>query len=257
MLERLDNESSLAGIWAIAVEHFREFGLFHVSYVFFGGPDGRLEDILMLSTTPQEWVDAYSDNMGQPNSQLYNAFYDHCCNTYDGTKTGLAYIDEYKHYTNEERNLIKAIAQTGFTAGASFVMRKKSSDSSFGGWNLGGSFSKQEFDDLLAAEHESLRIVCMYFHERLQNFRSEDVAAMRSYDRGILSARQAQCLQLLAEGKRSKQIAHIMGVSLVTVEHHLRLARDKLGALTREQALAKAIALGLVSPARKHMVKTR
>jgi len=39
-----------------------------------------------------------------------------------------------------------------------------------------------------------------------------------------------------------------MGISVSTVELHLRKARRKLGAATREQALVKALSLGLIRP---------
>ncbi|NVO27293.1 helix-turn-helix transcriptional regulator [Donghicola sp. C2-DW-16] len=45
------------------------------------------------------------------------------------------------------------------------------------------------------------------------------------------------CLDLLGCGLRTKAIAQELGISVVTVELHLRNARTKLGAATRDQAL--------------------
>jgi DNA-binding CsgD family transcriptional regulator len=45
---------------------------------------------------------------------------------------------------------------------------------------------------------------------------------------------------------RYDRIAERLGISRPTVELHLANARRKLGARTREQALAKAVALGLL-----------
>jgi DNA-binding CsgD family transcriptional regulator len=39
-----------------------------------------------------------------------------------------------------------------------------------------------------------------------------------------------------------------MGIALPTVEMHLAKARRKLGVATREQALVKALILGLICP---------
>jgi len=62
-----------------------------------------------------------------------------------------------------------------------------------------------------------------------------------------LSAREREVLQWLFAGHRTTRIAERMGVEDVTVTKHLQSARRKLGARTREQALAIAIRDGLIS----------
>jgi DNA-binding CsgD family transcriptional regulator len=56
-----------------------------------------------------------------------------------------------------------------------------------------------------------------------------------------LSARQREALRLLAEGHQLARIAHEMGVAEAMARRHIAAARDRLGAKTREQALALAI----------------
>lgn len=63
-----------------------------------------------------------------------------------------------------------------------------------------------------------------------------------------LSRRERECLLWLAAGLRNDRIAERLGIRGATVELHLRNARRKLGARTREQAVARAVALGLVDP---------
>ena len=63
-----------------------------------------------------------------------------------------------------------------------------------------------------------------------------------------LSAREAECLQLLARGLRNDRIAERLGLHRATVEMHIARARRKLGAQTREQAIAKAVAAGAIHP---------
>lgn len=57
-------------------------------------------------------------------------------------------------------------------------------------------------------------------------------------DRHDLSTRQAQCLQLAAEGLSSRQIGRRLAVSSRTVDDHLRAACLRLGVRTRVQAVA-------------------
>ncbi len=63
-----------------------------------------------------------------------------------------------------------------------------------------------------------------------------------------LSARERECLLWLSRGLRNERIAERIGISPPTVELHLANARRKLAADTREQALARAIMLGIITP---------
>jgi len=63
-----------------------------------------------------------------------------------------------------------------------------------------------------------------------------------------LSPREKECLEWLSGGLRNDRIAERMGITRSTVELHLATARKKLGAVTREQALVKALSLGLIDP---------
>ena len=64
-----------------------------------------------------------------------------------------------------------------------------------------------------------------------------------------LTARELDCLSLLAQGYRTVQIADQLNIKPVTVEFHLANVRNKLEAKTREQALVTAIMQGLMEPA--------
>ncbi len=64
-----------------------------------------------------------------------------------------------------------------------------------------------------------------------------------------LTARELDCLSLLAQGFRTVQIADQLNIKPVTVEFHLANVRNKLEAKTREQALVTAIMQGLMEPA--------
>jgi len=56
-----------------------------------------------------------------------------------------------------------------------------------------------------------------------------------------LSIREIQCLELLAMGHRIDGVAATLGTAPKTVEKQIASARHKLGASTREQAVALAI----------------
>jgi DNA-binding CsgD family transcriptional regulator len=67
-------------------------------------------------------------------------------------------------------------------------------------------------------------------------------------DKPSLSQREIECLSLLAAGYRADRISEILAISRPTVDFHFKSATRKLKSTTREQALARAVALGLVVP---------
>ena len=58
--------------------------------------------------------------------------------------------------------------------------------------------------------------------------------------RKLLTRRQREVVEWVAYGKTVAEIAQILGVGSTTVEKHLRLAREALGAGTTAQAVLKA-----------------
>jgi DNA-binding CsgD family transcriptional regulator len=105
-----------------------------------------------------------------------------------------------------------------------------------GAINLGSSMGEHEFG-MVMKEHGAILVsIAHIFHN----------ASIRQVwrewsGRKPLTARERDCLRYLAEGKRQDAVAEALGVSRVTVELHVRNAREKLGALTVNEAIAKAI----------------
>jgi DNA-binding CsgD family transcriptional regulator len=81
----------------------------------------------------------------------------------------------------------------------------------------------------------------------------EDAAALASRlngnggSRGVLSPREHQVVELLAAGLTGEEVAARLGISPATVRVHIRNATGKLGASTRTQAVAIAVARGEVA----------
>jgi len=64
---------------------------------------------------------------------------------------------------------------------------------------------------------------------------------------GVLSPREHQVVELLAAGLTGDEVAERLGISPATVRVHIRNATGKLGASTRTQAVAIAVARGEVA----------
>jgi PAS domain S-box-containing protein len=65
--------------------------------------------------------------------------------------------------------------------------------------------------------------------------------------KGVLSPREHQVVELLASGNTGEEVAVRLGISPATVRVHVRNATGKLGANTRTQAVAIAVARGEVA----------
>lgn len=62
----------------------------------------------------------------------------------------------------------------------------------------------------------------------------------------ILSKREKQVLQYLYEGRKHKEIAGMLSISVKTSEAHAANLRIKLRAASTNQAIGTAMALGLI-----------
>lgn len=63
-----------------------------------------------------------------------------------------------------------------------------------------------------------------------------------------LSDRELECLLWSAEGKTAEEIAAILSISTPTVTFHLKNTIQKLNVSNRNQAIAKAALLGIITP---------
>jgi DNA-binding CsgD family transcriptional regulator len=57
-----------------------------------------------------------------------------------------------------------------------------------------------------------------------------------------------QCLQLVAHGKTDRQIGAAIGIAIATAHGYVESAKFKLGAATRAETIALAVAYGIVAP---------
>lgn len=109
-------------------------------------------------------------------------------------------------------------------------------------FSVSSNLPKRDWSRLRASSIHELQILSHYLHETTLS-----ASGLREVGRyRTLSRRETQCLQLLATGRISKQIAADLGISENAVKLYLRSARIKLNAATSYQAVAKASFLELI-----------
>jgi DNA-binding NarL/FixJ family response regulator len=69
---------------------------------------------------------------------------------------------------------------------------------------------------------------------------------MRAHQVTILSEREMEVLQLLAEGQSTPEIAGSMFISQKTVKNHLASIYEKIDARDRTHAVIRAVKMGII-----------
>ena len=90
----------------------------------------------------------------------------------------------------------------------------------------------------------ALQTEATLFHDRVMR----EGRSMKIMLQPTLSEREREILQWIAAGKSQFDVGVILSISTRTVEVHLRSAREKLGAMTTPQAVARAIGMRLIYP---------
>ena len=101
--------------------------------------------------------------------------------------------------------------------------------------------------DLLQAMHEVAR-GSVYLSPRVSGVLLQTLSGRGTAARDPLTGREREVLQLVAEGKTTKEIARLLGVSTKTAESHRTRIMEKLDIHETASLVRYAIRQGLVQP---------
>lgn len=227
---KLSGAASAENIWSASKDFFAQFGVDGLVYL-----DADDAHFTLYSTLPDSWHQHYVES----NYQNIDSFAEICCSGTGLVRTGEANLDLYPHLSKAQKTLVQEAGETGYKAGFSSCFRQLS-EKGFGGWNMMNSAGKTASNEVMKEHGAMLHMASFCAHQALASAPEPNSAT-------LLSAREIECLQWLSSGLRTQQIAHKMHLKPVTIDFHLRKARQKLGVNTREHALAKALVLGLIA----------
>ncbi|MEL6587503.1 MAG: autoinducer binding domain-containing protein, partial [Pseudomonadota bacterium] len=135
-------------VWRACVAALAKAGLpvaMHLS------SDAARKDIRVLSTHPE---------IHKSQAAADDPFLEWCCSSYDITKTGVAFLDDYPYLAEDEKAFIRAAEAHGFRSGLAVPMRLESSGR-FGGFNLGTGLDRAAFLDQIFPHFEAIRFFCL------------------------------------------------------------------------------------------------
>lgn len=223
-------------VWASACAFFESFGFDGVMYgVRSVQHNSKLRET-RVSRSLTAWREAYFRAGDDQRDPLF---------TYDpivppSFLTGVEFLPDYKYLQKEEIAVIHRAADFGLVSGLAMKMPNPS-PAIASGWNFVSGIRRKEMLKI-HRDSSSLLGICATLADREMQQKPPTGANLR------LTRREVECLSWLAAGLRTEQISDRMGIKPVTVDLHIRNARKRLGARTREQALAIALHQGLIQP---------
>ncbi|MEM8797450.1 MAG: LuxR C-terminal-related transcriptional regulator [Pseudomonadota bacterium] len=240
LTDQIHSAQTSDDIWNVLTSYLSSYGLDRITYLF-ARLDAPYDDPVAMTNLPAWWSDVFLDADNIAADPLFRF-----CGTFKARLTGIDYLDNYPPLNRSERDRIEAAADAGCRTGMASPVRLIG-NRRCGGWNFGSSLARCEFEKLYPRVKDQLQLVGFHAHERLQTLRVQQPCELDGFQhQSLLSRREQECLSFLAAGSRTSRIATLLGVSAATVEFHLKNVKRKLGASTREEALAKAITQGQI-----------
>ena len=138
------------------------------------------------------------------------------------------------------RQMLGEIADNGVNSGLAIPLHMLGNR--FGLLHLGSPLRGEEFARLDRETRPVATLIAQIFHDRMirDHWPAPEAVA--------LTTREREVLQWAAQGKTAWEIGEILRISERTVKKHIGSAMQRLGAVTRTQAVARAAAAGLIVP---------
>ncbi|WP_308914978.1 LuxR family transcriptional regulator [Jannaschia sp. LMIT008] len=233
LLHRITQCGSVAEVWDIQTDYMTDKGfdriLYAATHFKTSSGAGDIKDALILTNYPKEFTDVYVDGglfrdapvvrwaMRETGSISWRAI------------EGQARNGEL---TEAEMKVVAFNKRVGVGAGYAVSFPRSSLRSGFG-IGLGSTrLTQMEVDDLWAREGREIELVAHVCHLKI-------IALPHTDHIRVLTDRQREVLELVADGKTIQDVAILLERNPATVEKHLRLARDALDVETTAQAILK------------------
>lgn len=234
-LSELIEIRSVERVWALHTQAMAEYGFDRLLYGFTrfrtANSLGEPEDCLILSNHCSDYVRAFIDQ-----KLYFNAPMVAWANAHVGACSWRWVTDRASRgeLRDSEKEVLALNRLMGVTAGYTISFPATSSRAKGAiGLTAREGLSQADVDAIWDEHGRLLEIMNNVMHLKLVNL---PYAA-----RGrTLTKRQREVLQWVGDGKTTQDIATILGLTLATVEKHLRLARKALDVDTTAQAVLKA-----------------
>lgn len=226
---------SVDEVWSHLVAQMAALGFDRLLYAYTrvhsGNRLGEAGSALMLSNHSKAYLDRFIGEMLYRNAPMVQ---------WTNENEGLCnwrVIDQMMATGNlsaAERQVIEFNRSHGLLAGMSISFSALAVRAKGGiGLVARAGLTHDDVDAIWAEHGKSIEARCRIAHLRI-------ISLPHPQARTTLSPRQREALEWVADGKTTLDVSVLMGVSVATVEKHLRLAREALGVDNTAQAVARA-----------------
>ncbi len=192
---------------------------------------------IFISGYPKEWREQYTRN----NYMIVDPTVEYCARSvtplcWDGESLLKADNPEIRRFMSEAHDF-------GINSGVSFPLHTAQGDFAM------LSFSSERVHENAGPRLQRVmpvgQLFTAYLHEAVRRVFASDVLTLSQVD---LTSREKECLLWATEGKTAWETSQILSISERTVTFHLQNVQHKLGVNNRQQAVARAVALGIIEP---------
>lgn len=235
--ERLAGASGLADRWQQLTALMAGAGADQVNYAVLDtlNHDRANAPVMQLSTMDPGWIAHYLDarlDLADPHVRFVRQ---------RGLRPYRFHAGMADALDNpQEADVIRQAAEAGLRSQISVIAPDPLGGTEpIGGMSIGSSLAADTFAAATRDKELALISTAMLFHNL-------SIGEIRRSQAGAqpLTARERDCLTLLANGLRTSRIAERLAISDATVELHLRNARRKLKARNSAQAVARGLLFG-------------
>lgn len=227
LVAQIDGVASAQVALELAVERVRPLGIPYVAVVH---PHPRLRggtDIFTLSNFGAEFTQRYESGLYYQSPTMREAR--------TRQQPFLWVADDYRQRPSD-REFMAALAELGIDCGYTVPFHNRFGEMTMVAFGAGGG--RCGLETVIMPALAELTLAATFLNGAVSRFLRPPP--------GQLSRRETQCLQLVANGCTTKEVARELTLSERTVKEYLDQVREKLGARTREQAVCIAMTEGLL-----------
>ncbi len=235
--------TSQTEIWRALKKSLHSYGVKFVNYAY-GEPD----DLVMFSNMSSQWLAYYFDHYART-----DFITDHCSKKDKPLFVDATYFNGETNLDQTNKLMMTDIRDLGLRSAIGIPIPKP--DSTYlAGAGLLFDLGEKDCHDVLHRHGEEMSLLVNTMHRFIADHElqgNDDLYFARhgkdQNRKDILTTREKDVLRFLAVGLRPDRIAEKMDLQIPTIHMHIQKARRRLGASTREQAIATALC-------RRHLV---
>lgn len=239
LIEAVSSTETVEGLHAVCVDACHQAGFERFIYGARVPTSFVKPYFIFISGYPSEWREHYTANnymVVDPTVQYCSQHVTPLAWDCDRNNGGQDYSPEVRRFMSEARDF-------GLRGGVSFPLHTAQGD--FAMLSFAGEAGVKAGDSRIQRVLPHGQLFTAYLHEAVRRVFSNDVLAISSVD---LTDREKECLLWATEGKTAWETSRILHIAERTVTFHLQNVQGKLGVSNRQQAVARAVSLGLIEP---------